>query len=121
MLNPASITAQAPGTFGDVGRNSLLGPGFFNLDAALVRFFPVKEETKFEFRLEAFNLFNRTNLVPPGFSVTAQTNLLSPGTPNATSGVWYDTTLRLVAQRPEDAADLKDKSGLPATYLFPAA
>jgi hypothetical protein len=88
MLNPASFTAQAAGTFGDVGRNSLLGPGFFNVDAALVRFFPVKEQMKFEFRLEAFNLFNRTNMAPPGWSVNATTNLLGPGTQSITSGTF---------------------------------
>jgi hypothetical protein len=89
---PGTITKTSTGTYGDEGRNSLLGPGFFNVDAALIRYFPVKEQMKFELRLEAFNLFNRANPVPPGWSVTAQTNLASPGTPNATSGNWYDTS-----------------------------
>ena len=88
MLNPASFVAQAAGTFGDEGRDSLLGPGFFNIDAALVRFIPVKEQMKFELRLEAFNLFNRTNMVPPGFSVNATTNLMGPGTQSITSGTF---------------------------------
>jgi hypothetical protein len=88
MLNPASFAAQAPGTFGDLGRDSLLGPGFFNVDAALVRFFPIKEQKKFELRLEAFNLFNRTNMAPPGWSVNATTNLMGPGTQSITSGTF---------------------------------
>ncbi len=53
---------------------------------------PVKEQMKFEFRVEAFNLFNQTNLVPPGWSVTAQTNLASPGNPNITSSTFPYTT-----------------------------
>jgi hypothetical protein len=88
MLNPASFVAQASGTFGDLGRDSLLGPGFFNVDAALVRFFPIKEQMKFELRLEAFNLFNRTNMAPPGWSVNATTNLMGPGTQSITSGTF---------------------------------
>jgi hypothetical protein len=87
-LNPASFVSNAPGTFGDEGRNSLLGPGFFNVDAALVRFFPVKEQKKFELRLEAFNVFNRTNMAPPGWSVNATTNLMGPGTQSITSGTF---------------------------------
>jgi len=55
---------------------------------ALVRFFPVKEPMKFEFRLEAFYLFNRTNMAPPGWSVNATTNLLGPGTQSITSGTF---------------------------------
>jgi len=90
--SPGTITSTSTGTYGDEGRNSLLGPGFFNVDAALVRYFPIKEQMKVEFRVEAFNLFNRTNLAPPGFSVTAQTNLMGPGTTNATSGIWYAST-----------------------------
>jgi hypothetical protein len=89
---PGTITKTSTGTYGDEGRNSLVGPGFFNVDAALIRYFPIKEQMKVEFRVEAFNLFNRTNLAPPGFSVTSQTNLMGPGTPNATSGVWYSTS-----------------------------
>ena len=65
LLNPSAFTLNPLGTFGDMGRNSLYGPGYFNVDAALVRFFPVKEQMKFEFRIEAFNMFNRTNITPP--------------------------------------------------------
>jgi hypothetical protein len=88
ILNPASFAAQAAGTFGDVGRNSLLGPGYFNVDAALVRFFPIREQMKVEFRAEAFNLFNRTNMAPPGWSVNSTTNLASPGNQSVTSGTF---------------------------------
>ena len=34
-LNASSFAANAPGTFGDAGYNSLIGPGFFGLDANL--------------------------------------------------------------------------------------
>jgi hypothetical protein len=92
LLNPAAFSEAPVGSLGDEGRNSLLGPGFFNVDAALIRYFPVKEQMKFEFRIEAFNVFNRTNLVPPGWSVTAQTNLAGPGNANITSSTFPYTT-----------------------------
>ena len=43
---------------------------------------------KVEFRVEAFNLFNRTNMAPPGWSVNATTNLLSPGNQSITSSTF---------------------------------
>ena len=88
LLNPSAFTLNPLGTFGDEGRNSLLGPGFFNIDAALIRFFPVKEQMKFEFRVEAFNLFNRANMVPPGWSVNATFNTVSLGQQAVTSGTF---------------------------------
>jgi Carboxypeptidase regulatory-like domain/TonB dependent receptor/TonB-dependent Receptor Plug Domain len=54
--------------FGNAGRNTLRGPNFFQADLGLHKSFPVwRETTKLEFRMEAFNLFNRTNFgVPDG-------------------------------------------------------
>ncbi len=46
---------------GAVGRNSGRGEEFYSLDARLARRINVKENVSFEFTLEAFNLFNRTN------------------------------------------------------------
>ena len=39
-------------------------------------------------KTHSFNLFNRTNMAPPGWSVNATTNLLSPGNQNVTSGTF---------------------------------
>ena len=55
------------GTFGDAGHNSLLAPGLVNFDIEVSRFFTLFHETKFEFRVEAFNAFNHANFgVPDG-------------------------------------------------------
>ncbi len=40
ILNPAAFSEAPVGSLGDEGRNSLEGPGFFNVDAALIRYFP---------------------------------------------------------------------------------
>jgi hypothetical protein len=52
--------------FGNAGRNIVRGPNFLQADLGLHKSFPVwRERTKLEFRMEAFNLFNRTNFQAP--------------------------------------------------------
>ena len=55
----------ARGTFGDLPRNELHGPGFWNVDASLFKRFQLKGETNLEFRIEAQNVFNHVNLGNP--------------------------------------------------------
>ncbi|MEO5898018.1 MAG: TonB-dependent receptor [Vicinamibacterales bacterium] len=52
--------------FGNAPRNSVRGPSFRQLDLGLHKAFPLPwGESKLETRVEAFNLFNRTNLGSP--------------------------------------------------------
>jgi hypothetical protein len=60
-LNRAAFAQPAPGTFGNIPRNSIKGPAFWKADLALSRLFPVGATQKLEARLEAFNLFNTFN------------------------------------------------------------
>ncbi|MEK6280817.1 MAG: carboxypeptidase regulatory-like domain-containing protein [Acidobacteriota bacterium] len=64
-FNPAAFATPAAFTFGDVGRNTVYGPGRQTLDLALQREFTVTEEIKLQLRAEAFNALNRTNLGTP--------------------------------------------------------
>ncbi|MBV9074853.1 MAG: TonB-dependent receptor, partial [Acidobacteria bacterium] len=64
-FNPAAFAAPPAFTFGNVGRNSLYGPGLQTLDFALARSFDITERTAFQFRAEAFNALNHTNLGTP--------------------------------------------------------
>jgi carboxypeptidase family protein len=64
-FNPAAFATPAAFTFGDVGRNTVYGPGRQTLDLALQREFTVTEEIKLQFRAEAFNALNHTNLGTP--------------------------------------------------------
>jgi Carboxypeptidase regulatory-like domain/TonB dependent receptor len=50
------------GTFGDAGRNIILGPSLQNWDMSFIKQFPVKEQMHFEFRAEFFNIWNHPNL-----------------------------------------------------------
>jgi hypothetical protein len=60
LANPVVFVAPRGLTFGDAGRNILRNPRQTNFDMALFKHFPVREGTSFEFRAEAFNIFNHT-------------------------------------------------------------
>ncbi len=57
-FNPAAFKLQALGTYGNVGRNSMMGPGINSLDFSTLKDFPIKERHKVQFRFEAFNFPN---------------------------------------------------------------
>ncbi len=60
LYNPAAYVAPQGLTFGDTGRNSLNIPNRLNFDMAVFKNFPIKESYSFQFRAEAFNIFNHT-------------------------------------------------------------
>ncbi|MGP8247925.1 MAG: hypothetical protein ACLQVN_25855 [Bryobacteraceae bacterium] len=64
-INPSSFVANSLGTFGDAGNNSLIGPGFFNIDANVTRSFQIREHKIFQLRFEFFNLLNNVNFSNP--------------------------------------------------------
>ena len=105
ILNPAAFTTPKPGTFGNLERNSLHGPGFFQFDTILSKAFRITETFNLEFRTEIFNLFNSTNFAnPPGTLpnvLGTSTNQLQPGQPFTTAaagafGIVNSTVARTV-------------------------
>ncbi|MHB8302299.1 MAG: outer membrane beta-barrel protein [Acidobacteriaceae bacterium] len=74
-FNTAAFTENALGTFGNTGRDFLVGPGYADLDFALDRTFklPVNRKAQFlQFRAEAFNIANRVNFFNPIASVASK-------------------------------------------------
>jgi Carboxypeptidase regulatory-like domain len=68
LLNPAAFGNAAPSTLGTVGRNAFTGPGFYNLDLAVGRSFPLRwlgEGALVNFRADMFNVLNHANLGNP--------------------------------------------------------
>jgi hypothetical protein len=82
-LNPDAFALPPAFTFGDVGRNSVVGPGYANVDLALSRIFDVGGTRRLELRAEAFNLTNRRNYTVVGRIVNDPTfgQLLSQADP----------------------------------------
>ena len=66
VANPGAFAAPRGLTFGDAGRNSLRNPGFSNWNMALFKNFRLAEKASFQFRAEAFNIFNQTEWGPVG-------------------------------------------------------
>jgi hypothetical protein len=80
-FNTAAFAAPAAFTFGNVGRNSVYGPGMQTLDFAVVRDFGVTERMKFQFRGEFFNALNHANLgTPDRFVNTPQFGTITEST-----------------------------------------
>ena len=69
-LNVAAFAVPARGTWGNVARNTLRGPGLFQIDLALQKRFAINGRRNFEFRIETFNAFNRMNLGNPATNIS---------------------------------------------------
>jgi len=72
-LDIAAFALPAPGTLGSHRRNSLAGPGFWQVNLALARLLRVREAQTLELRVEAFNVFNNFNWGNPVTNFNAGT------------------------------------------------
>ncbi len=91
FLLPAQMT---PGQFGNTGRNILIGPGFQTWDLSLIKNASFwAEKVHFQFRAEAFNIFNHTNFSSIGTSATFSASGAPSGTFGAVTGSGPGRTL----------------------------
>lgn len=61
-LNPNAFSVNPIGTFGNVGKGALTGPGLFNWDMGAFKNITITERWRAQLRGEFFNTFNHTNL-----------------------------------------------------------
>ncbi len=88
-INAVIVPTDRSMPIGNIGRNTVRGPNFFQADLGLHKSFPVfRETTRLEFRMEAFNLFNRTNFLVPN---TSANNIRRDSQGNAIPGGSYGT------------------------------
>ena len=82
-FNTAAFSMPAYGTFGNAGRNILEGPGYQNVNLALLKRVALRGRTSLQLRAEAFNLLNRTNFDLPDNFYGSPTfgQVLSAGAP----------------------------------------
>jgi hypothetical protein len=86
--DPCAFSLPLAGTYGDLGRNTLISAGLGELDLALEKRFVVREPVNLTFRAEAFNILNHTNLGIPN-----TIPLTTSGTASGTAGlITYTTT-----------------------------
>jgi hypothetical protein len=73
--SPGSAFARpAVGTFGNLKRNALRGPGYWRVDASLVKELRLGDKLRAELRVEAVNLFNHVNLGQPAREIGTSTD-----------------------------------------------
>jgi hypothetical protein len=65
FFSPAAFTAPIFGTIGNLGRDTLIGPGYADWDLSLLKSTSLTERTRLQFRAEFFNVLNHTNLQTP--------------------------------------------------------
>jgi Carboxypeptidase regulatory-like domain len=69
-FNKAAYVPNAVGTFGNAGRDTVIGPGIFRVDASIIRNFRMTSTKSVQFRLEAFNVLNNPIWSDPNATVT---------------------------------------------------
>jgi hypothetical protein len=80
-FNPAAFSAPISGTFGNVGRDTLTGPGLTELDLALAKSTTIHERLRAQFRAEFFNVLNHSNFTTP--NAVVYSSGATPKTPTA--------------------------------------
>jgi hypothetical protein len=87
-FDPCAFSLEAAGTFGDLRRNTVTGPGVQSVDFALVKAIPIHEQVNATFRAEVFNIMNHANFGLPNTVALTATGAASP-----TAGqITYTTT-----------------------------
>ncbi len=89
LYNPNAFATPIGLTFGNSGRNSLSNPNRTNFDMAIFKHFAIKESIAFEFRAEAFNIFNHTEwgyINGDGGSAASNSANLNSGTQGCCGG-----------------------------------
>jgi hypothetical protein len=87
-FDPNAFIVPAPGTFGNVGRNVLTGPGLATWDFSVLKDTHLFEKLDLQFRAEIFNLMNRTNLDTPNLIVFTS----ATGKPSPVAGTFTSTS-----------------------------
>jgi hypothetical protein len=76
FTDASAFTLPAPGATG-IGRNTYVGPWFWDLDAAAAKTFKPSERVSLMFRMEAFNALNHANFRKLGSTSVGSTSILS--------------------------------------------
>jgi hypothetical protein len=86
-FNPNAFIVPAAGTYGNVGRDTLTGPGLAELDLSALKNTRLSEKFNLQFRAEFFNILNHANFGTPNPVVFSSAST----TPSPTAGVISST------------------------------
>ena len=85
-FNPKAFIAPATGTYGNLGRDTFIGPGLASWDFSLLKDTRIREKLGLQFRAEFFNLLNHANFNTPNLIT------ITPSGPSPTAGVITSTS-----------------------------
>src|SRR5712692_7232881 len=98
-FDPRAFLSPTNGTFGNVARGTIIGPGLTTFDTSLFKKISISERWSLQFRAEAFNIFNHVNFLEPNAVVfTGNTISTSAGviTGTATTSRQIQFALKLM-------------------------
>jgi hypothetical protein len=88
FYDPCSFSLPAAGTYGNLGRNTIIGPGLADVDLAVEKNFRFHDKAGVNLRAEVFNVMNH-----PNFGLPNTTPLAASGDANPAAGrITYTTT-----------------------------
>jgi hypothetical protein len=67
--DPCAFSRPAAGTYGNLGRNTITGPGFYNFDFSADKLFKPNDQMGVQLRAEIFNVLDQAHFYAPGFNV----------------------------------------------------
>jgi len=85
-FDPTAFSLPAPGYYGNLPRNSIIGPGYVSLDTSIGKEFRFRERMRLQLRAEAFNVANH-----PNFAIPSQRNVFTTTGRMATAGTITNT------------------------------
>ena len=85
-FDASAFALPAPGFYGNLPRNTIIGPGLASLDMALNKSTVLREGVRLQLRAEFFNVPNH-----PNFAIPSQRNVFSPAGPVASAGLITQT------------------------------
>ncbi len=85
-FDPSAFSLPTPGYFGDLGRNTLIGPGLISIDGAVNKMFLFGDRGRMQLRAEVFNIPNR-----PNFAIPSQRNVFTTTGRVASAGLITNT------------------------------
>jgi hypothetical protein len=86
FLDPTVFITPPAGTLGTVGRNAFVGPGFEDVDLALIKNTKITERMNVQFRADAFDMLNHPNYGQPSGTVGSVGVIQSTRFPTGDSG-----------------------------------
>ena len=95
FFNAAAFSAPAFGTVGNLGRDTLTGPGLANFDLSVHKSTQLSEHLHAQFRAEFFNVLNHTNFATPN-PVVFSSGPAQGTTANQTAAVVASPTAGLI-------------------------